>query len=180
MSIRLADEAFAGSYASPWGRGWVYVRDGRLVGVDLPCGGAGPLKVDPEGAEATPGPADTEALDFWRGELQAYFAGRRATWTPAEVALEHLGLGSFEQDIFRALLAVPAGETVSYGELAEMAGYPRAARAVGNAMAGNPIPVVVPCHRVIRSDGSMGRYGNDPTWKQRLLMHEGWPHSEGG
>jgi len=58
------------------------------------------------------------------------------------------------------------------GTLAEMAGYPRAARAVGNAMASNPIPVVVPCHRVVRSDGSLGRYGDDPAWKERLLDHE--------
>ncbi len=61
---------------------------------------------------------------------------------------------------------------MSYGELAEMAGYPRAARAVGNAMASNPIPIVVPCHRVVRSDGTLGNYGNDPTWKERLLEHE--------
>ncbi len=71
-------------------------------------------------------------------------------------------LGVFEQAVYEALLSVPAGETVSYGELAEMAGYPRAARAVGNAMAANPIPIVVPCHRVIRSDGSHGQVRQRP------------------
>ncbi len=53
-----------------------------------------------------------------------------------------------------------------------MAGFPRAARAVGTAMANNPIPVVVPCHRVIRADGSLGSYGDDPSWKPKLLEHE--------
>ena len=168
----------------------MYVQDGRLIGVDLP--GEGPLEAaraagaaapgaPAEGAAATtaavdaPDSADTRALAFWARELTAYFSGDRTTWTAGEVPLAHLGLGTFEEDVYKALLSIPPGETVSYAELAEIAGYPRAARAVGNAMAGNPIPVVVPCHRVIRSDGTMGRYGNDPRWKERLLVHEGWP-----
>jgi methylated-DNA-[protein]-cysteine S-methyltransferase len=185
MSIRQVDDAYAASYDTGWGEGWVYVRDGRLIGVDLPGEAAGPCRVaaadaDGEpGAAAAPGAPDAEALAFWAARLEAYFAGERTTWIPAEVPLAHLGLGQFEQRVYEALLSVGPGETVSYGELAEMAGYPRASRAVGNAMAANPIPVVVPCHRVIRSDGSMGRYGNDPTWKERLLRHEGWTNAEG-
>lgn len=189
MSIRQVDGPGFGFHQPPsaalyetrWGEGWVYVRDGRLIGVDLP--GEGPLEaVRSRGAQAdgaadafaAPDAGDAQALDFWVRELQAYFAGERLTWSAPEVPLAHLGLGTFEQDVYKALLSIPHGQTVSYGELAEMAGYPRAARAVGNAMAGNPIPVVVPCHRVIRSDGSMGKYGNDPEWKVRLLVHEGW------
>ena len=163
------------SYQTRWGDGWVYVRDGRLIGVDLP--GEGPRE-GPSSAGA-PDAANAEALAFWARELKAYFAGERTSWSVAEVPLAHLELGTFERAVYEALLAIPPGETVSYGELAEMAGYPRAARAVGNAMAGNPIPVVVPCHRVIRSDGTMGRYGNDPRWKERLLVHEGWTRSGG-
>jgi methylated-DNA-[protein]-cysteine S-methyltransferase len=171
------------------------VRGGGLIGVDLP--GEGPLEaartaeVDAGGAAGgrnaanapsaagAPDAADVEALAFWARELEAYFAGERTTWTVEEVPLAHLELGTFEQAVYAALLSIPPGETISYGELAEMAGYPRAARAVGNAMAGNPIPVVVPCHRVIRSDGTMGRYGNDPRWKERLLVHEGWSRAGG-
>jgi methylated-DNA-[protein]-cysteine S-methyltransferase len=178
MSTRQVDDAFAASYETNWGEGWVYVRDGQLIGVDLPGEAAGPCTVVAGGAEAAPGTADADALSFWVRQLEAYFSGERATWDPAEVPLEHLGLGTFEQAVYRALMSIPSGETVSYGELAEIAGYPRAARAVGNAMACNPIPVVVPCHRVIRSDGTMGRYGNDPRWKERLLAHEGWPRPE--
>jgi methylated-DNA-[protein]-cysteine S-methyltransferase len=184
MSIRLADGAYATTYETRWGDGMVYVRDGCLVGVDLP--GEGPLEAArATGAEAAgaqgvwgitdpPDAADAQALAVWAQELSAYFAGERSTWTAAEVPLAHLGLGPFEQAVYEALLSLPPGETVSYGELAERAGYPRAARAVGNAMAANPIPIVVPCHRVIRSDGTMGNYGNDPAWKPRLLVHEGW------
>ena len=183
MCIRRVDDAYAAPYQTVWGDGWVYVRDGRLVGVELPgegqidrAGGSpgGPAGGRAGGGAAEPGAADSDALTFWARELEAYFAGARTTWTAAEVPLEDMRLGVFERAVYEALLAVPAGETVSYGELAEMAGYPRAARAVGNAMAENPIPVVVPCHRVIRSDGTMGRYGNDPRWKERLLVHEGW------
>ncbi len=184
MSTRRVDDAYAGSYETGRGSGWVYVRDGRLIGVDLPGEGAGPGWVtagtgaepaaEEAGTDAPAGSVDAQALAYWVGQLEAYFAGGRPTFDPDEVALDHLGLGVFEQAVYRALMAIPPGETVSYGELAESAGYPRAARAVGNAMACNPIPVVVPCHRVIRSDGTMGRYGNDPTWKERLLRHEGW------
>jgi methylated-DNA-[protein]-cysteine S-methyltransferase len=192
MSIRQVDGLFAASYETDWGEGWVYVREGRLIGVDLPGEVAGPCLLAaadlgkqagagaaPGALEGRPAAADADALRFWAAQLDAYFAGERTTWTPAEVPLAHLGLGCFEERVYEALLSVGPGETVSYGELAEMAGYPRAARAVGNAMAANPIPVVVPCHRVIRSDGSMGRYGKDPTWKERLLRHEGWTNAEG-
>ena len=171
MSIRRVDDAYAAAYHTRWGDGWVYVRDGRLVGVELPGEG----QIDLTGsAAAAPGAADSEALSSWVGALEAYFAGERTTWTADEVPLAGMRLGTFERAVYETLLAVPAGQTVTYGELAEMAGYPRAARAVGNAMAANPIPIVVPCHRVIRSDGTMGNYGNDPAWKERLLIHEGW------
>jgi O-6-methylguanine DNA methyltransferase len=184
MSIRRVDDVYAAAYRTVWGDGWVYVRDGRLVGVELPgegqidrasgapagAGAAGGAA----GGAAEPTAADSDALSFWARQLEAYFAGKRTTWTAAEVPLGDMRLGVFERAVYETLLGVPAGETVSYGELAEMAGYPRAARAVGNAMAENPIPIVVPCHRVIRSDGTMGKYGNDPTWKERLLLHEGW------
>jgi len=178
MSTRRVDDAYAASYETPWGDGWVYVRGGRLIGVDLPGEGAGPCMVEAEGPEVAPSGADAEALVFWARELGAYFAGERTTWDPEEVPLDHLALGGFEQGVYKALMSIPPGETVSYGELAEMAGHPRAARAVGNAMACNPIPVVIPCHRVIRADGTMGSYGNDPTWKERLLTHEGWPRQD--
>ncbi|OFW58118.1 MAG: hypothetical protein A2133_01470 [Actinobacteria bacterium RBG_16_64_13] len=127
--------------------------------------GAGP-------SDAAADAVDRAALDRWVHELEAYFRGERLTWSPRELALDELTPGSFDRAVYSALLSVPPAVTVSYGVLAEMAGYPRAARAVGNAMATNPIPVVIPCHRVVRSDGSLGNYGDDPAWKERLLAHE--------
>ena len=113
-------------------------------------------------------PRDMEALARWIEALEAYFRGERLSWSADELPLEQLAAGPFERAVYAALLSVPAAQTVSYGELAEWAGYPRAARAVGNAMAANPVPIVIPCHRVIRADGTLGNYGNDPAWKRLL------------
>lgn len=152
-----------------WGEGAVFVLGGRLVAVDLPGPG---LNMDPGIVSRAAAQEDREAAFRWAAELEAYFRGERLSWTAAEVCLEALGLGPFELRVCETLLTVPAGATISYAGLAELAGFPRAARAVGNAMANNPIPIVVPCHRVIYSDGRLGHYGEDDEWKQRLLAHE--------
>jgi methylated-DNA-[protein]-cysteine S-methyltransferase len=115
---------------------------------------------------------DRAVVARWVDALAAYFRGERLSWTAEEIGLDQRDTGSFRRAVYESLLTVPAGATVSYGALAEMAGFPGAARAVGTAMASNPIPIVIPCHRVIRSDGGLGRYGNDPSWKDRLLAHE--------
>jgi len=70
-------------------------------------------------------------------------------------------------------MTVPAGSTVSYGELAAKLGQPKAARAVGHANGCNPIPIIIPCHRVLGSDGSLTGYGSGLDRKSRLLRHEG-------
>lgn len=178
-----------GRFRTPWGEGSVTVRRGRLIGVDLPPSGAtragapGP-EVPVPGSEVSAPSAETDpgeraALDRWVEELEAYFRGERLAWGGEDVSLDELAAGSFDRAVYATLLSVPPAVTVSYGTLAEMAGYPRAARAVGNAMASNPVPVVIPCHRVIRSDGSLGNYGDDPAWKERLLEHER-QHAGGG
>jgi len=106
-------------------------------------------------------------------ELDEYFAGRRRRFTmPVDLS----GVdAAFPRAVYEALhREVTWGETVSYGELAEMAGRPGAARAVGNAMSRNPVPIVVPCHRVVAAGGRIGGYGSSgvPT-KRFLLAHEG-------
>ncbi len=163
-------------YETPWGAGLVRVSEGHLVAVELPgsMGSAADPIAPASGHEVTAetAGADQAALEHWVGQLEAYFRGERLTWSLEEISLEALVLGPFARAVYVALLSVPPGETVAYGELAQIAGYPRAARAVGNVMAANPIPVVVPCHRVIRADGSLGNYGDDPSWKGRLLEHE--------
>jgi methylated-DNA-[protein]-cysteine S-methyltransferase len=149
-----------------------------LVEVKLPPLGDRPAGEDRDTADVDP--KDLALLKRWVEELESYFRGERLSWKAEELDLPGWSLNGFTRTVYETLLGVPAGLTVSYGMLAQMAGFPRAARAVGTAMATNPIPIVVPCHRVIRSDGSLGRYGNDPKWKERLLAHERRYVGQGG
>jgi methylated-DNA-[protein]-cysteine S-methyltransferase len=103
--------------------------------------------------------------------LRAYFAGERASFT--DVLLDLEGWTTFQLDVVRALRGVPYGEVVSYGDLARLAGHPRAHRAAGTFCAHNRFGIVVPCHRVVASDG-LGSYGSlGPDYKRRLLALEG-------
>ena len=152
-----------------WGEGAVTVLGGRLVAIDLPSGGRSVAAAsDAEGLA----PGDREVMRRWVSELEAYFRGDRLGWTAEEICVGELEVPAFDRKVYEALLSIPPGSTVGYGALAELAGFPRAARAVGNAMASNPIPIVVPCHRVVYADGRLGHYGDDDSWKPRLLAHE--------
>ncbi len=102
-------------------------------------------------------------------QLGEYFEGRRHRF---DLALDWCLSHGFYRRVLDALMTVDFGTTVSYGELARMTGSSRAARAVGTAMSTNPIPLVVPCHRVVRSDGSVGEYGGRPEVKAWLIEHE--------
>ena len=103
-------------------------------------------------------------------ELERYFAGelgRFATKLDLRVGTP------FQRRVWEALLRIPKGKTVSYAELARRVGAPRAARAVGQAVGANPIPILVPCHRVIASSGGLGGYSGGLDLKCWLLDHEG-------
>lgn len=80
---------------------------------------------------------------------------------------------SFQQKVWRAIAEIPRGETRSYAWLAQRIGQPKAVRAVANACGANPIPVIIPCHRVIASDGGIGGFSMDIELKRRLLAMEG-------
>lgn len=101
-------------------------------------------------------------------ELREYFAGERRVFT---VRLAPQGT-PFQLRVWNALLEIPYGETTSYGELARRLGQPTASRAVGLANGSNPIPVIIPCHRVIGANGSLTGYGGGLPIKQRLLALE--------
>ena len=109
-------------------------------------------------------------LDDLRRQLDEYFAGRRRHF---EVALDRRLSHGYRLAVLEELSRVPYGQTVSYRDLAERTGKPNASRAVGTAMATNPIPIVVPCHRVLRSGGALGGYGGGLDTKVWLLRHEG-------
>ncbi len=101
-------------------------------------------------------------------QLRDYFAGRRGAF---KLLLDLEGT-AYQQRVWRALQRVPFGRTLSYGELAARLGVPAGARAVGRACATNPVPVVVPCHRVVGGDGALHGYGGGLWRKQRLLELE--------
>jgi len=102
-------------------------------------------------------------------QLRAYFAGDRHEF---DLPLQPHGT-DFERSVWRALTKIPYGRTMSYGELARRIGHPSASRAVGLANGKNPLPIVVPCHRVIGADGSLTGYGGGLEIKRWLLTLEG-------
>ena len=110
-------------------------------------------------------PARTQVEEYLRGERQAF-----------DLALDWRRSKGFRLRVLQELAAVPFGVIISYGELARRCGSPSATRAVGSAMATNPLPVIVPCHRVVRSGGAIGGFAgarNAIDTKQWLLTHEG-------
>lgn len=114
---------------------------------------------------ARPGP-----IGAVRGQLEEYFAGTR---TAFDVPLDLEGLPRFRAKVLCALQHVPFGETITYRGLAVVVDNPGAVRAVGTACARNPLPLLIPCHRVVRSDGRLGRYRGGEDMKRFLLALEG-------
>ena len=121
------------------------------------------------GRAASPEPEWQESQRGSVGEamrqLREYFAGNRATF---DLPLAPKGT-AFQRSVWRQLQEIPYGETISYGELARRVGNPKASRAVGSANGANPIPIVIPCHRVINKNGRLGGYGGG-LWRKQFLL----------
>ena len=110
-------------------------------------------------------------LDEERRELEEYFEGKRNHFdVPVDWKLTPAG---FRNRALHAVARIPYGETRTYADIAEQAGNPRAFRAAGTACGRNPIPLIVPCHRVVQSGGGIGNYGGGPEMKRALLDLEG-------
>lgn len=152
--------------ATSWGPVRLTWTEAGLAGVRLPDPEAPPEVAT--GAEEMPW-----EVAAWVGLLRAYFDGTAVDFAP--VRLDDATLSPTERAIYAALRAVPRGATVTYGQLAGRIGKPGAARAVGVAMARNRWPVVVPCHRVLASDGALGGFSapGGVSTKRRLLALEG-------
>lgn len=149
---------FRAPMESPIGRLWVAVSSRGLVAIrrgEVP-------EPDADG----PATLDRDAAAPALAQLRAYFAGRLRDFS---IPLDLRAAGPFDIAVWLAALQIPYAETASYAELAAMAGYPRAARAAGGSMARCPLSPVVPCHRVIHADGSIGGWGAD-TWVKRWLL----------
>lgn len=141
-----------GTVVTPWGRLFVEVSERGLQRVSF------------DGPEAPPltGP--------WAEAFAGYLAGQPF---PADLPVDLTGVPAFMQRVLAACRQIPFGATMSYGALAVAVGSPKAARAVGQAMARNPIPLVIPCHRVLGADGRLTGFRGGKDWKRALLAHEG-------
>ena len=155
---RLTEEAFV----CELGVGYLLLADGLPLALELP-------------APARSMRQAHRGESQWTLDLERYFAGEPVTF---KLDVDAYADGPRLHGLrARRLPArsprVPYGQAVSYRDLATAAGRPNAYRAVGSAMARNALPVILPCHRVIKNDGRLGSYGDDPAWKERLLALEG-------
>jgi len=113
--------------------------------------------------------ASRPSLGEARRQLDEYFGGRRGEF---DVDLDWRLSGGFRRDVLRATATIPSGQTGTYASVASAAGSPRAVRAAGSALANNPVPILIPCHRVLRSDGQLGDYRGGRQAKATLLELE--------
>ncbi len=164
---------------SPFGLLMLVATPAGLCRVGLPGEGRAALEewlarwVSPRGSARGVGPAPLEenpaALAAAVTQLREYFSRLRREF---DLPLDLRGT-PFQQQVWAELRKVPYGQTVSYGELARRVGRPGAARAVGQAVGANPVPIIVPCHRVVGADGSLVGYGGGLEVKVALLRLEG-------
>ena len=131
--------------------------DFAVEGCKIPSGAAPPLNL-------------ATLIESVKKELAKYFSGQLVDFHALPLDLQGT---PFQQKVWRELRRIPRGRTISYKELARRAGSPQAFRAAGQANAVNPIPIIVPCHRVIAADGSLGGYSSGIERKEWLLKHEG-------
>jgi methylated-DNA-[protein]-cysteine S-methyltransferase len=150
---------------SPLGRLYIAANDRGLCGLDFGISQADFIRqLDPmahtEQARETLAPVSRQ--------LQEYFAGERLRF---DIPLDLERMTSFQANVLQAARRIPAGSVRTYGEVAKTIGKPRASRAVGQALGRNPLPIVIPCHRVIGSDGSLGGYsGSGGLESKRYLL----------
>jgi methylated-DNA-[protein]-cysteine S-methyltransferase len=115
--------------------------------------------------------SDHPVMNTAIAQLEEYFSGKR---TEFSFAIQLVGT-PFECRVWRALAQVPYGKAITYQQLSILAGHPNADRAVGTALKKNPLPLVIPCHRVVRKDHSIGQFQGGSSWKQALLDLERRP-----
>jgi methylated-DNA-[protein]-cysteine S-methyltransferase len=161
MTRHMTDDLATATLDTPIGALQLAASPEGLVAVRFPCNEKLP---DTRGSAAAQG-----HLEQGRTALQDYFAGRRTVF--GELALAPSGT-EFQRQVWRALSLIPFGQTVSYAHIASRIGRPKAVRAVGLANGRNPLPLIVPCHRVIGSNGSLTGFGGGLPTKKWLLEFE--------
>ncbi len=163
----MSDYHVISTQFGPVGVFWAGKDSPELVRIVL-SGGEGAVLdlVGEDAVEVTPGPAQREQL----GRIEACLAGRGNEVLPDFSGLD---LTDFQRKVLLECWRIPRGRVSSYGELAVRAGCPGGARAAGGVMAANPLPLLIPCHRVVRSDGRLGDFGGGIEMKRTLLLREG-------
>jgi methylated-DNA-[protein]-cysteine S-methyltransferase len=165
----LLDVAYA-SADSPFGPLLLAATRRGIVRIGLPTQDGDELLAE-LAARVSPRVLEAPArLDEVRRELDLYFEGRLRDF---DLPLDWQLTRGFYRKVLRATARIPYGQTRSYTEMATKAGSPRAVRATGTALGSNPLPIIVPCHRVLRSGGALGGYGGGLEVKQALLELEG-------
>jgi methylated-DNA-[protein]-cysteine S-methyltransferase len=158
---------------TPVGELLLTASDTALTGVYFPTSRRGPPPTHradwTEDAGQGPTGPPGEMLARAALQLNEYFAGQRTTF---DLPLEAMG-SVFEHRVWKALRSIPYGTTTSYGDLAKRLGDPSATRAVGSANGKNPIPIIIPCHRVVGANGDLTGFGGGLDRKRWLLEHEG-------
>ena len=150
--------------------GWVGVgiEDGTICATTLsPSREAALEELSRRGADDAAEP--TEAAPF----VDLVRRAAEGEHVDAQDIVRLVGGTPFQRDVWNAMLSIPRGETISYSELAQRVGRPGASRAVGQAVGHNPIPVLIPCHRVVAADGGLGGFGGGLPTKRTLLRQEG-------
>lgn len=166
----LVDVAYA-TIDSPVGRLLTAATPRGLVKVAFAADETADAVLEHLAARVSPRVVERPAsLDRVRRELDEYFAGGRREF---DLDLDRQLMTPFQRKVLERTSAIPYGERSTYARVAAEAGNPRASRAAGNALAGNPIPVVVPCHRVLRTGGHLGGYAGGLDLKELLLRLEG-------
>lgn len=159
-----------------WGNIEMYADHGKIRSCSLPTLNRAPRTVFKLGAISAAGVLSDDVLLRAVGRfVRAQFSGCAAEPPPFDMPRGP----AFHCAVWNALLGIPAGETRSYGELARALGRPRAARAVGRACGANPLPLIIPCHRVVSANGGLGGYSSGGIWKKLLLERAGQASSAG-
>jgi len=152
-----------GVVMTPWGPWGIAASARGIVQIEL--------RGSTDGAAPDQGsPAARALLAKAQEQLRAYLAGERR---PFDLPMEPAPATDFQRRVWAACAQVPYGATATYAELAQTVGSPKGARAVGQALGANPLPVLVPCHRILSSDGTLGGYGGGLAMKRGLLTLEG-------
>lgn len=160
---------YCSQFVTRYGSGAVYATDVGVVKVAIPDMSC----LEPALEAETPEFESSELTAYAAGKLMRYFDGECIDF--ADIPVDLSGLAPFRQKVLRTTCTLRYGDICTYGQLANLCGSPRAARAVGGALASNPLPIIIPCHRVLAATGRLTGYsapGGEVT-KRRLLKMEG-------